>query len=93
MRLERLQISQERAAISRKEHDITTKLREVEVRIELEHQARTNTAGHDVDERFRAFRDRLKELHLEEQAEYVAPSIGQRLVKLWQRLDGPTDTD
>jgi hypothetical protein len=62
MRLERLQISQERAAISRKEHDITTKLREVEVRIELEHQARTNTAGHDVDERFRAFRDRLKEL-------------------------------
>lgn len=92
LRLERLQISQERAAISRKEHDINRKLKQIETQLDIEGQARKNTDS-DPDERFRAFRQRLKELHEEEKEEYVAPSIGKRLVKLWQRLDGPTDRD
>jgi len=87
IRAERLEIAQERAALSRREHEITAKIRELESSIES--QPRINEA----DEKFKVFRERLKELHDQEVAEYQAPTMGQRLVKLWRKLDGPTDRD
>lgn len=87
VRAERLEIAQERAALSRREHEITSKIRELES--SMESQPRVSEA----DEKFKVFRERLKELHEQEVAEYRAPTMGQRLVKLWRKLDGPTDRD
>lgn len=87
VRLERLQLAQERAAISRREHEIANRLKELEAQVNNEGRV------HEADARFHAFRERLKELHLEERAEYRPPSIGQRLLKMWNSLDGPTDVD
>lgn len=90
LRQERLTIAQERAAISRREHDITARLKEMEAHMEMES---SHTKVNEVDEKFHVFREHLKELHKEDMADYRPPSMGQRLMKLWHSLDGPTDRD
>lgn len=90
LRQERLTIAQERAAISRREHDITARLKEMETHMEME---ASHPKTNEVDEKFHVFREHLKELHKEDMADYRPPSMGQRLMKLWHSLDGPTDRD
>ena len=87
IRAERLAIAQERAQVSRREHEFSCKLRELE--LQLDDKSRVS----DADSKFQAFREKLQELHQEEKADYVAPSLGQQLVTLWRRLDGPTDKE
>lgn len=87
IRSERLAIAQERAQVSRREHEFNCKLRELE--LQLDDKSRVSEA----DTKFKAFRETLQELHQQEKAEYVAPSLGQQLITLWRRLDGPTDKE
>lgn len=87
LRVERLALAQERAALSRQQLEVTSKANE------LSQQLEKKSGLNPADERFRVFREQLKELHQQEQQEYVPPTITQRLVNIWQRLDGPTDTD
>lgn len=88
IREEHLKIARERAEFSRQRAELLKRVSDLEYQSE---GRRTNEA----DERFKAFRDHLKEIHAEGKDEDArpAPSIGQRLVDLWRRLDGPTDTD
>lgn len=90
LRQERLTIAQERAAISRREHDITARLKEMETHMEME---ASHPKTNEIDEKFHVFREHLKELHQQDMADYRPPSMGQRLMKLWHSLDGPTDRD
>ena len=60
-----------------------------ELKQEIERQGRV----HPADDKIRAFRQSLKEIHEQEKKEYVPPTISQRLVQLWQRLERPTDRD
>ena len=87
MRKERLSLAQERAAMSRQQLELNNKVQELKQ--EIERQGRV----HPADDKIRAFRQSLKEIHEQEKKEYVPPTISQRLVRLWQRLDGPTDRD
>ena len=87
LRAERLQLAQERATLSRQQLELTNKVHE------LKHEMERQSRVHPADDKFQAFREQLKELHQQEQKEYVPPTISQRLARLWQRLDGPTDRD
>ena len=91
LRGERLKLAQERAVISRREHELAKKLQELQTHMDMESKVRNKT--NEADERFRVFRERLRELHEEEAAEYKPPSVGERLIKMWRNLDGPTDVD
>lgn len=83
-RAEHLLLAQERAALSRQQLEISNKVHELTREVERENRV------HPADDRFRVFRQELKEL---EKTERVAPTVSQRLARLWQRLDGPTDRD
>jgi hypothetical protein len=85
VRSERLQMAQERAALSRQKCELTQKLHELNE--EMDRHQRI----HPADEKFRVFRDTLAELHEHDRSEYVPPTISQRLNRLWKRLDGRDD--
>ena len=87
VRTERLELAQERAELSRQKRELSRNLSQASQQMEKQ------AAVHPADDKFRVFREQLRELHAQEKAEYVPPSLGQRLVQLWQRLDGPTDKD
>jgi hypothetical protein len=89
MREERLKLAQEQAAVSRERAQLAKHLAEIEQQTHRERRA-------ESDERFRAFRQTLKELHHQEQVTTPGirkASLGTRIADLWRKLDGPTDTD
>ena len=87
VRKERLDLAQERAALSRRELELAGKVKELQ--LEIESKGKT----HQADQRFRAFKEQLAVLHQQDKAETVQETMCQRLVRLWNRLDGPTDRD
>jgi hypothetical protein len=89
MREERLQLSQERADFARERAAI---LKQQE---ELAQQPSSHTSSADIaDLKIRAFREHLREVRANEPEHRPAPSMSQRLGKLWRKLDGrPLDTD
>lgn len=88
IREERLQLAQERAVFSRQKLELTKRLQLLQQELEMR-----DRKEHPADQKFRAFREQLKELHQQEQAEYVPPTLTQKLKRIWDRLDGPTDRD
>jgi hypothetical protein len=88
VRSERLQLAQERAVFSRQKLELTKRLQTLQQELEMRDRKQ-----HPADHKFQVFRERLKELHDEEKATYVPPTLTQKLKRLWDRLDGPTDRD
>lgn len=89
LREDRLKLAQEQAALSRERAQLAKRLAELDQETQRERRVET-------DERFRAFRQTLKELHHQDQV--GSPGIrkaglGTRIADLWRKLDGPTDTD
>jgi hypothetical protein len=90
LREERLKLAQEKAALSRERAQMARRL------AELDGTANVRERSCEADDRFRAFRQTLKELHRQEQRPRAAikkASLGTRISDLWRKLDGPTDTD
>jgi chromosome segregation ATPase len=89
MREERLQISQAKAEYARERADLAKQREELTSRESL------SLSEPDIaDVRIRAFREHLKEIRDTEPNGRPAPSLSQRLGKLWRKIDGkPLDTD
>jgi hypothetical protein len=89
MREERLQLSQERAELARERAAL---MRQQE---ELASQPDSRAVSADVaDLKIRAFREHLREIRETEPGHRAAPTMSQRLGKLWRKIDGrPLDTD
>lgn len=87
LRAERLQLAEERAEISRREHELSSQLNSVESGLLDESQPAAS-----VDQRIQVFRQQMKEMKKYE-PQRQPKSVGKRLVDLWQSLDGPTDRD
>jgi hypothetical protein len=89
MREERLQLSQQRAELARERAAL---MRQQE---ELAAQPSSQGMSADVaDLKIRAFREHLREIRDTEPGHRAAPTMSQRLGKLWRKIDGrPLDTD
>jgi pSer/pThr/pTyr-binding forkhead associated (FHA) protein len=82
-REEQVRIAQEKALLARQQADLTA------MRSELDHL--TQGPGRDacdIDNRMRAFREHLREIHDEEQRQRSERGLATRLSALWRRLDG-----
>jgi hypothetical protein len=89
LREERLKLAQERAELSRERAQMARRLAEVEGTARRERRS-------EADERFRVFRQTLKELHKQEKPRSTTvhkATLGSRIAELWRKLDGPSDTD
>ncbi|MDG2385427.1 MAG: FHA domain-containing protein [Pirellulaceae bacterium] len=88
LREERMGMAQERATLSRDRAELARQI------AELQNEDLPRSAAL-ADQKFNAFRQTLKELHQEEDRGNgsVKPTLATRISSLWQRLDGPTDTD
>ncbi|MDA1179051.1 MAG: hypothetical protein O2931_09685, partial [Planctomycetota bacterium] len=79
VREERLQMAQERAEMARQR---------VAMARELEQIPQTHRrADPDSETKFKALRQHLKEIHVQEQQDKKERSIGSRLAKLWNSLE------
>jgi hypothetical protein len=87
LRAERLELAKERAEVSRQRVELAERLRDAQC-----DQGRGERIS-PADQRFRAFREHLKQIHEQERSERTGPTLTERLAQLWRRLDGPTDTD
>lgn len=89
LREERLQLAQERAALTRERAELA--------RLEEQLQRDRETMGAEgsaADQRIRAFREHLREIHEREPSRSRNSSLSARLGKLWRKLEGrPLDTD
>ena len=86
---ERTTFSQERAAFARERAELTR------LRDELEDKRQKFDADPDnANQRIRAFRDHLREIHETEVPPERPQGLSARIGKLWRRLEGrPLDTD
>jgi len=87
LREERVRLAQERAELARQRADVMT------LRAQADHQ--TNAAeqpGREVENRMRAFRQHLREIHEQErnepQQQQQRVGLSARIAQLWKRLDG-----
>lgn len=90
MREERLQVSQAKAECARERAKLA------QVQEELASQKSVSVSEPDIaDVRIRAFREHLKEIRASEpDSRPAAPSMSQRMGKLWRKIEGrPLDTD
>lgn len=83
MREERLIHAQEQATMARERAELSR------VKMELERSRESKMDGqNEIDGKFRAFRDHLKDLQVQESQEKQERSLSSRLSKLWKRLEG-----
>ena len=73
-----LSISQERAEVARMRHEFESRRKHVE----------EDSTIKESDDRIRALRQHLREVHEEEAKERQERSLSNRLSRLWKRLDG-----
>lgn len=83
MREERLAFAQEQATMARERAELSR------LKMELERARQERGEGqNEIDGKFRAFREHLKDLHEQESQEREERSLSSRLSKLWKRLEG-----
>ncbi|MFG0335885.1 MAG: FHA domain-containing protein [Maioricimonas sp. JB049] len=89
LREERLQLAQERAAITRERAELAR----LEEQLQRDRES-MGAEGNAADQRIRAFREHLRELHESEPSRPKNSGLSARLGKLWRKLEGrPLDTD
>ncbi|QDU40444.1 Chromosome partition protein Smc [Maioricimonas rarisocia] len=89
LREERLQLAQERAAITRERAELAR----LEEQLQRDRDS-MGAEGNAADQRIRAFREHLRELHESEPSRPKNTGLSSRLGKLWRKLEGrPLDTD
>lgn len=86
---ERTQFSQERAALAREKSELDR------IKDKLEEERQKLEADPDsADQRIRAFRDHLREIHDTTPAVVQPQGLSSRIGRLWRRIEGrPLDTD
>ena len=89
LREERLEISQMKAEFARERAKMVQQQEEM-----MSREGLLSEQPNEADIRIRAFREHLKEVKATEPRSASAPSLSQRLGKLWRKIDGkPLDTD
>lgn len=84
LREEQIRMAQERAALARQQAELANARAELQRLADL--RQREECLG---DARLRAFRDHLREIHVQEQQQKPADrSLGARLAQIWHRLEG-----
>jgi hypothetical protein len=82
LRAERVQIAQERAELARQRADLMS------LRAQLDQVSKSaDSPKLEVENRMRAFRQHLREIHDQEQTDPPQPSLSSRLAQLWKRLE------
>jgi DNA repair exonuclease SbcCD ATPase subunit len=80
LRVERVKLAQERAELARLRAELTARTAELNLA--------PKTKTRDIDNRVRAFRDHLREIHDKESQERLERSMSARISKLWKQLGG-----
>ncbi len=89
LREERLQLAQENASLARERAALARQ--QDEIALQLDRQGQTVDSA---DHKIRAFREHLREIHEADPQRPSAPTMSQRMGKLWRKLEGrPLDTD
>lgn len=81
VRIERAELAQQRAELARQRHDLVTELAQVSVLPKS-----SNSADTEMSCRIKAFREHLREIHVQEQHERAENSLVTRLSNLWHRV-------
>lgn len=90
LRVERLELAQEKATIARLKSEVAKQQEELESRS----LRRGDDQADSADLRIRAFREHLREIHETDPRPVQAPTFSDRMGKLWRKLEGrPLDTD
>jgi chromosome segregation ATPase len=83
MREERVRLAQQRAELARQRAEIAA------ARADLQQPPGKSPTGEpNVEDRMRALRDHLREIHDQEQEEQAQRGLSARIARLWKRLDG-----
>jgi chromosome segregation ATPase len=83
VREEQVRLAQEKALLARQQVELAS------MRSELERVAQPQQRpGRDIDNRMRAFREHLREIHEEEKIVQSERGLASRLSQLWRRLEG-----
>lgn len=82
LREERVKLAQEQAKVARMRYDLSNKLAEIE-----QGPTSGNRSDLETDQRIRALREHLREIHDQEKQEAKEASLATRISNLWKRTE------